>query len=203
MFKTLTPLFAFIIAGGLYFTYVQPTLSEIKFTEASAKEYETAIENYTKLKMKLAEKMAQSQELTPLQRERLNALLPNTIDEIKTLIEIEELARTHKMSISELAVKKQEAASAAPTATQQVAPADPAMDPSSATQQANSTNAAFTPVDISFTVSGTYLDFRAFLETIEHSLVFYDASELHFTVGEGDVIDFPMTVRTYAFKPIK
>lgn len=200
MFKTLTPLFALLISVGLFLTYVRPTLGDIKDVQEQEKQYADAITNAQELQKELGEKLAQTDAFTPVEIDRLDAMLPDSVDEVSTLLDLDALARTHRLSFSDITVKKAEVGSSEEMVTASDSSSGEMEDQSSTLGASAS---AFTPLDISFTLSGTYEDFRGFLASLEKSLVFYDVTSLEFSAGEGDAFSYSMTIRTYAFNATK
>jgi Tfp pilus assembly protein PilO len=59
----------------------------------------------------------------------------------------------------------------------------------------------YATLDITFSVSGTYSDFKMFLADIERSLVLMEVTKITFTKSEGDTMRFVMGVRLYSLNP--
>ncbi len=189
MFKTLTPLFALMIAIGLGFTYIKPTFVEIKSLQNQEKEYVDALNKANQLKQEIDKKKKQMGDFSPVVVDRLNTMVPDSMDRIATVINLDALAASHTLSFSDISieepVKKQEQAAGAGSA------AGAADQP------------AFTPHEIGFSVTGTYEDFRAFLESLEKSLQFFEITKLEFSTPTGDLFNFNLSVQTYTFNPEK
>lgn len=217
MFKALTPLFALLVAAGLVFTYVRPTLTDMKSVQSQVNDYQDAIDKAGQLKTELAAKAAQKQAFTLVDTERLKTLLPDTVDEVSTLLDLDTLAQSYRISLSGISVKKQEdiagAASKqvvnrsdlAPTtgSMRQVVPQAQQNVPPAQGQNVSTPDVPYKNIDLSFTAVGTYVDFRSFLQKLEQSLAFYDVTSLKFVAHEGELGTYQMTIRTYAFNPGK
>jgi len=196
MFKTLTPIFAFIIAIGLVLTYVRPTFQSVRDTQDETKEYESAIARAQELRTELQRKIDQKKSFTPSQLERLEAMIPDSADEVATILDIDTLARAHNMSVSGIAVAGSSASS--DSSNMNVSPDDLAMGGVPAENTTQSTQ-EYSSKEISFTLAGTYEDLRAFIDALEKSLVLYDVTKLEFGASDGDVLALSMTIRTYMF----
>ena len=53
MIKTLTPLFAIIVAIALFFTYIKPTFDSVKVLQTETEEYRIAIERAGELQREI------------------------------------------------------------------------------------------------------------------------------------------------------
>jgi len=193
MFKALTPIFALIIAIGLGYTHVYPTFLAIKKVQTETNEYQENIRNAEKLKAELAQKIAKRESFPLPQVERLYTMMPDSVDEVSLIIDLDALAGVHRMALSGIAVKKTDAgAGQSPRAVGVGGEAS-----------AGSVSAGNTvhkvPIDISFSLEGTYEDFRSFIDELEQSLVFFDVTKLSFTATEGDLFTYALSLRTYSF----
>lgn len=194
MFKTLTPLFALIIAIGLGFTYVKPTFIEIQSLQNQEKEYVDALNKANQLKQEIDKKKKQMGDFSPVVVDRLTTMVPDSMDRIATVINLDALAASHTLSFSDISieesVKKQEQTAGRDAAAQ--TPTSGGAD-----------QPAFVSHEIGFSVTGTYEDFRAYLESLEKSLQFFEITKLDFNAPTGDLFSFNLSVQTYTFNPEK
>ncbi len=189
MFKALTPIFALIIAIGLGVTFVKPTFEEIRALQVEEADYVEAIATANDLRASLEEKKRIRDSYNPTDLERLHTMLPQETHEVALVLDLDALARRHRMSLAGIQVGAEGAQSA-----------QRAQSPESAAPT-DATDTPYTALDISFSLLGTYEDLRAFLESLEQSLVFFDVVDLTFGATEGDLTAYELTVRTYAYKP--
>lgn len=201
MFKALTPIFALIIAAGLGFTYIQPQFIAIKAVQSEEKDYTEAIAKASELKALIDEKVRQVDSFNPVDLERLQTMLPDEVNEVSVVLDLDALARAQKMSLSSIEVRDSVGGNAGQV--RQVAAPPPIEDPAGLPQAAAVQTSPFSSREISFTVTGTYEDFRKFVENLEQSLVFFDVVDLKFSESEGDLTAYAMTIRTYSFNPEK
>jgi hypothetical protein len=198
MFKALTPIFAILIAIGLVLTYVRPTFLAVKATQNETKEYEEAIDIAKQLNQRLSELMSTRASFRSSDLDRLEVMVPDSLDEVSLVLDLDTLARTYDMLISEIAIQEigggqgERAASAA--LAEDGAEVDVTVEPVEVPL-----TKSYKATDISFTVSGTYEDFLAFLESAESSLMFLDVVKLEFDKAEEDLYAFKVTLRTYEF----
>ena len=187
MFRALTPIFALIIAIGLGMTYIKTEFERIGAVQNQEKEYVDAIERASELKQVLAEKVAERNSYNAIDLERLNVMLPEEVKEVSVVLDLDAIARTSRMSLSNIQVSK------GAGSTQQAAEGQ---------SPAPGSESSIASRDISFTVLGTYNDFRTFVASLEKSLVFFDIVNLSFKETTGDLTAFDVTLRTYAYNPL-
>ncbi len=210
MFKALTPLIGIIIAIGLFVTYVRPTFADIRGVQDETAQYEQAIEKASELQSRINELKQKQSSISLAHLERLEALLPNRIDEVSVLIDLDMLARNHGLVFGDIAVgdqlKNEGTSSKTPDPTDPsssvavpgtpTAPGDSTVMPGIAPE--SSLSSQYTTLEVTFSVTGSYDDFRAFLKDIEYSLVLMEVVEIKFAESEGDAVPFSMTVRLYS-----
>lgn len=211
MFKILIPIIGILVAVGLFFTYVRPTFHVIRDIQDETVQYAQAIEKASELKARISELKQQQSNISLGNLERLEALLPNRVDEVAVLKDLDTLATTHHLKLGDIKVGDMEGSQStraskenAPKQSLPVAaPVSPTTELSdvqefSDTQPTETIKNQYTALDMSFSVTGTYADFRLFLENIERSLVLMEVTKIAITSGEGDTIPFMVSLRLYS-----
>lgn len=202
MFKLLTPIIGIVVALGLFFTYVQPTFQDVKAVQNETMQYAEAVNRASELQQRIAELRSQQSAIALSDLERLEAFLPDRINEVALLIDLDALATNSNLSLSEISVEKpeEEDSDAAAQALPTDAETDSSFEP--VPEFGNTPNSAlsgqYTTLDISFTVTGTYNDFREFLSNLEQSLVLMEVVKINFSDTEGDLVPFDLTIRFYS-----
>lgn len=187
MIKTLTPIIAIVIAIALFFVYVQPTFTSVRVIEDETHQYEEAIASAERLQARVSE-LSQAQNTIPVSDlQRLEAMVPNSLDEVLLLIDLSALAQEHNLFLGEIQVDAEGAEGEDPFAEAQPAPQNGAVE-----------GEAYESMDLGFSVVGTYEDFRAFVRAVEESLVLMEVVEISFSQSDGDLLTFDMVIRTYA-----
>ncbi len=113
---------------------------------------------------------------------RLNTMLPNSIDTVRLIIDINTLASRYGMSLGGIAIGLPDESTT-----------EGAIGPS---------GDEFGRLSLSFSVAATYDRFRAFLGDLERSLRIIDVSSLSFTASElpGGLTTYNVTLTTYWLK---
>ncbi len=189
MIRTITPLFSIIIALLIFFFFSQPKFAEIKQTQSEAAQYLTAASKAEEINAELSQKLTEKRAYPVEALERLDALVPESIDEIKILNDLNEMAKSHNMLFGNVTVTKPEpftgAEPVAVTSTQVVDYAD------------------LVTTDISFSLIGSYEQFKDFLSDLEQSIVMLEVLKITFTAGEGSLQQYEISARVFSLPPIE
>ncbi len=198
MFKALTPIIGIIIAVGLFFTYIQPTFTEVKAIQDETAQYAEAITKATELQGRINKLKQEQQSISPANLERLEAMLPNRVDEVAVLGDMDALAASHHLVLADIKVgtqKKDEGAQQPGSA-----PGVPANGDTPTAEVP--IQGQYITLDIDFSVKGSYDDFRAFLQDVERSLVFMEIHKISFTQSssnsESNSGSFTMSIRLFS-----
>lgn len=210
MSKTLTPLIGTIVAVGLFFSYIQPTFEDIRGIQDEAAQYAQAVEKASELQQRINELKQRQSSISLADLERLEALLPGRVDEVAVLIDLDAIASSHNLTLGDVEVgdrekneadgqnaQNQPSIVAAPN--QMIGSSDD--EAPTGLEPSETVTSQYATLDISFSVVGTYNDFRMFLRDIERSLVLMEVTKITFTESEGDAVPFAVTVRLYSLNP--
>ncbi len=181
MSRTLTSILSIVIAILLYIFVIDQQLAQMSAVQIEIGEYQKAEEKYTEFQKKLDSLVAIKKQASVIENEKLDALVPEVVDDVKLIVDLENMAKSRGMLFGNISI-------------------DNAKDESSIN---SSTEIAIGPTlkstDISFAVIGTYEQFKQLLEDIEKSLVLLEVVELDFSVTQGVYQQYAVTVRAYAF----
>ncbi len=154
MNRYITPLIIVTVALSVYVLFINQKYKDIQQQLVKVQELEVNLEDAKKAREKL-EQIALSYSAFPLDADqKLNVLLPNRIDSVKLIVDVESVANRHGLML------------ASPSVT------DGVLAP-------NSTD-KYVKHNISFKVSSTYPLFREFIADIEKSLALRDFSGVSF-----------------------
>jgi hypothetical protein len=168
--------------------------AEVKNTDAERAKYDEAIVQAQKLNQELAFKLTQKRGYQSTQTERLDVLVPAEINEVKILTDLSKLATDRNMLFGNVTVENTEGESN----SNQVEQMD---DEEGSSRQLAYSEIAST--ELTFSVFGTYEQFKSFLADIERSLVLMEITNISFTTGEGDLQQYEVTVNVFALPPLK
>ncbi|MFM2330876.1 MAG: hypothetical protein RLZZ26_383 [Candidatus Parcubacteria bacterium] len=186
MSSRVLPTLAILIAVGIFFAYVSPLWSQqITATkDAIAKDDQAlaAAKQYSARETELAQKR---DAIDPNNLLRINTFLPDSVDNVGLILNINALAARSGLLLSNVDVA-----------------GNPLDDSAQSTARgANGPSvAASNPVgsvDLSLSAIGTYAALQAFLTGIEKSARLLDVRDIHVTGSDTGVYTYQMTMRLY------
>lgn len=183
MNSRILPLLALLVSFGIFFAYVGPTWSgsvaETKAAIALDDQALVAASRYAKQQNDLAEKR---NAIDPENLTRLTAFLPDSVDNVGLILDLNALAARSGFSLSNIDVTLN-TISTADISTGQ-------MLPSPGTSYVGS-------VDLSLSAVGTYTAFQAFLAGVERSARLLDVQSIAVKGSETGVYNYEIKLRLY------
>lgn len=175
------PMLALMISVGIFFAYVSPTWSGPIATTKVAIAYDEqaliAADEYTAKQNELASERVK---IDPENLARLSVFLPDSVDNVRLILDINALAARSGLSLANINVSENNSSGAATDGTLSTAAADPV----------NS-------VDLSLSAVGTYAALKAFLIGIEKSARLLDVQDIIVNGSDTGVYNYTMTLRLY------
>ncbi len=188
MLRTLTPVFAIIIAIVVYFFFSKPIFEEIILIKEDVKKFETAIAKADDVQSELRALIAKKNSYGMIELGRLDALMPDRVDEVKLLADLKEMSRSLNILMGNFEVSRQTTL----------------VDDSASGADVSLVNYAdMYYSDISFSIIGTYEKLKQLLMNIERSLTLLDVINVTLGTSGADLMQFDITVRTYALPEVK
>ena len=201
------PVILIIISIGLYFTYISPTYTQkILPLKEEISRSTTALAAADDFKQKEAQIATQRASIPQDGITKLLAYLPDGVDNVQLVLDLNGLANRSGIALSNFAIKDNTPASSAPTSGTNTTVNATANKTTNGVVSTNSipqrqlySNGGKTTdsLDISFTATGTYNSFRTFLNGIEHSLRPIDITQLNLTDSKTGVYTYDLTLRIY------
>lgn len=177
----LLPVLALLLAIGLFFGYINPTYNgTIATLRAEIESYDDALDAAERFKDKEAELTIERNAIPPDSLARLEAFLPDGVDNVQLILDLDALAARTGMELSDFDTS--------------------AVDETSSPQDGTIVLTQDEPVDsVELTMKGvgTYAAMRAFLSATEESLRPLDLMELSVTGSDTGVYSYDMKFRLY------
>lgn len=182
------------ISVGAFVLYINPTYKDLNALRVQKAEYDEALNNSKILQTIRTTLSDKYKSFNPSDLARLEKLLPDNVDNIKLILEIQRIASTYGMTLQNVkfdtdTVAKQSANQAGFVTSGAALAAAPKKD--------------FGTFDLEFSTSGSYGNFVNFLADLEKSLRIVDVKSITFTssVAAGsDVYKYDFKITTYWFK---
>ena len=189
MMRFLTPLLVLGLAAVSFFYFTTPVLEEINGLKADRVKYTQALVNANKLDARQRELQDIKINLDPNDLVDLEQLLPNNIDNVRLIIDINTIAKKNGLTVKNPSIageagKDQPAGAGTPPITNNVK------------RSGSDKNL----VVISFSVSASYEILKRFLDDLSRSLRIVDIESVSFSGNDKNLYDYKISLRTYWLK---
>jgi len=174
------PIILVAAAIGLFVLYTNPAYQGVKGLRAQVASYDEALNKSQELRAVRDQLLAKRNTFPSESIQKLERVLPDNVDNIRLIIDINNIAVRHGLTLSDVELGVIGGRNGAQSVAAVGAPGD-----------------AVGSVTIGFSVLTTYEEFLAFLMDIEHSLRIVDVEKLDFKVGETDLSNHDLIIRTY------
>ncbi|MFA5942201.1 MAG: GspMb/PilO family protein [Candidatus Paceibacterota bacterium] len=180
MNSRILPILAFLVAIGIFFAYIRPTwFGTIAATKAAILSDERALVaagEYTAQQNELASKRS---EINPADLKRLAIFLPDSVDNVGLILNLNALAARSGLSLSNIDVAEGQREEGVDGNVQQ------------------NGNIGTGTIDLSLSAVGTYAALQDFLRDVEKSERLLDVQDLVVKSSNTGVYNYQMTLRLY------
>jgi len=196
MNRNITATILLVLAAGIYFTVTKDMYSESKTIREVNAQYVSAINNADQL-IKVRDQVLENyNNLSQDDRDRLNKMIPNTVDNIRLIIDLNSVALRHGFSLRNIKAAASDQADNVVPKT-----ASTRTGPTISKNNINKNDAIATPVldtvKVSFSVSAPYLQFISFMQDLEADLRIMDLTHLSMSANDTNIYDFSVEFDTY------
>lgn len=188
MNSRILPSLALMLAVGIFFGYMKPAWSgPLAETKAAIKNDEQALAAADEYKAKQNTLASARNAIDPENLARISTFLPDSVDNVGLILDINALAARSGLSLSNIDVVANDASGAR---TNTKAPAPAGALPVARTNLVGS-------VDLSLSAIGTYAALQSFLIGIEKSARLLDVRDIVVKGSDTGVYNYQMTLRLY------
>ena len=179
--RYLLPLILVAAAIGLFVIYTNPTYENgIKSLVVEQQSYNDALNKSQELKSVRDTLLSKYNTFSSDDNQKLSELLPDNVDNIRLVIDINNIASRHNLAVKNLNIGDTKSSKTVASAA-----------------AVGAAGSAVGSVDLGFTVSSDYDGFLAFLFDLEHSLRLIDIEKITFTETLTGINDYNLTIQTY------
>ena len=182
--KNILPILLIGIAVGGFFMFTRPTYDELTGVKEKVASYSQALENARAIDAERDKLTKKQNSFDPVSLEKLNKLLPDGVDNIRLILEIEEIAKPYGMSLRDIKYS--------------AAPKTDAEKSQEAGVPTSGTEKLYGVWDLGFSTQGTYSNFIAFVEELEKNLRIVDITSVDFSSDTGPGLN-PNTQEAYKY----
>lgn len=179
--KNIISIILVIVAIALFALFTNPRYAVVRELSVEQERFDSALDRSKELVALRDALLSKYNNIKSEDLERVDTMLPDSIDTVRLIIDINTLASRYGMSLNDISI-------GLPDEVQ----ADGALGPSSED---------FGRLSLSFSVASNYDRFRAFLADLERSLRLIDITSLSFEEPEiGGLTSYNVTFTTYWLK---
>ena len=169
------PIILIVAAIGLFVVYTNPEYQQTKALSAQVAAYDDALNKSQELRAVRDQLLSKRNTFSSDDVQKLSEVLPDNVDNIRLIIDINNIASRHGLTlggvnIGDIAGSKNALA-------------------------AGASSGSVGSVDVSFGVTTTYDGMLSFLSDLEHSMRLIDVEKLGFSAGNTSTYTFD--IRTY------
>lgn len=167
-----------IASAGLFFGYIDPTYTDVKSKLAEKAEYDGALNRSKELQIERDKLLTKYNAMPKQDRDMLGKLVPDNIDNVRLIIDLDEIAKKYSMRVRNFRA-----------------------DSAEKSDTLGASNNPYGTLTLSFTTTASYNTFLAFLKDLEHSLRVIDVTAIAFNSSDTNTLyDYNVTLKTYWLK---
>jgi hypothetical protein len=157
--------------------------------------YTSAIDNAQKLISMRDQVLKSYNNISADDRDRIDKMIPNTVDNIRLIIDLSGVANKHNLPLKNIAAEN-DADSGSPSALSP-APSSSSSGGSIGGSALSINTPSLGTVTVSFSVSAPYQQFISFMQDLEASLRVMDMTHLTVSANDTGTYDFSVQLTTY------
>lgn len=170
-------------AVGIFFVFGRPELDTIKILGAQQAEIEQSLAELQELAKLRDDLLSKYNAVNPLDIERLDKIVPSSIDSGLLIAELESFAQNFNLVLNSVSITDEREQARAQQRRGAVA--------------LKEAEQPFKKLPLSLQIAGTYSSLRDFLKHLETNARIIDIAEIRFVSGEKDFFEFTVEANTY------
>lgn len=177
------PIILIIASVGLFVIFTNPTYKQVATLRTEQAAYDEALTNSKQLLDIRQELVDKYNALSPDDRTKLSKLMPDNVDNIRLIIDIQKIASQYGMLPRDIRFDKNQG-------TTDIRASTP--------EEANQLRREYGTFDLDFSVTGTYANFLNFVRDLEKSLRIVDIESVTFASdANSSSYKYAFKIRTY------
>jgi len=185
MIKLTFPILFILLAVGLFFVYIDPTYKDIQNTLKEEAKFDQALDKSRELQEVRDKLLSKYNAFSTSDLDRLSKLLPDHVDNVRLVLDIDHIASTYGMRLKNVAISAKE--------DRHEDVIGPDTNP-------------YKSVSLSFSIASTYDNLKQFIKDLERSLRIVDVTSIALesletvTGGSGELYSYNISLKTYWLK---
>ncbi len=183
--KNIISIIVILISLASFIFFVKPEFTQVKALEAKSKEYEEILKNARKLRKIRDQLLEKRQSFSEKDLQRLEKLIPDNADNVKLIIDLQNIAKNYGLSIETASSQKDEKGK----------------KKKKQKQSFDIESKDYGIISLSFSAKGSYEGFLSFLKDLEDKLRITDVRGLSIEpLEKNQDYQFSIDVDTYWLK---
>ncbi|MBI2048683.1 MAG: type 4a pilus biogenesis protein PilO [Parcubacteria group bacterium] len=155
MTKIFSTILALAVAGAVFFVYTQPAYISVKALQVRITEYNAALDKARELQELKRSLLAKYNTFSSEQLDRLTRMLPDHVDNVRLVLDIDNMATRYGMAVQNVVISKHEK-------TEKTA--------ATVIGSIGEQKQKYDALTLEFSTRGTYANFTKFIQDLETSL---------------------------------
>lgn len=188
--KLIISIIIIFIAGGVFFFYTKPSYDQVQVQQSQTASYNAALDKAAELQQLKQGLLSRYNAFNPNDVDRLQKLLPDHVDNVALILDIDNLAAHYGLALANVDVSSPKSSASSQTALGVV----------------GSGGQKYDSLTLKFSTRGTYTAFRQFMRDLEDALRIVDLDTLTISpagiagAGEEPLYTYDISLRTYWLK---
>lgn len=194
MVRFIIPLVLVVLAILGFILFANPLYQDIVLLRSEASSYDEALDNSKQLENERDKLTQKYNTITPENLDKLEKMLPDSVDNIRLILEIERIAVLYGMALQDVQYDAQQGAKGGSKEEVQI-------------DTPTEANEEYGMWELSFSTQGTYSNFINFLKDLERNLRIVDIGSIQFSSDIGtnipgltEVYQYSVIINTYWLK---
>lgn len=190
MGKTIISVVGIVAAIGIFIGYTKPAYDRAQSTRAQIAQYDAALVKANELQERKQVLLKKFNEFLPEDRDRLQKLVPDHVDNVRLILDLDNIASRHGMALQNVVVSTPGAGQTTQTAVGTI----------------SSSKQKYDVLTTKFSTQGSYESFQQMMSDLETSLRIVDLVNMSLSTGAGTAAggvpsySYEVTLRTYWLK---
>lgn len=182
MIRFFLPALLLVGAFGVFYFVADPLYQDIKALAFEKKSYDDALDNSKKLQSLRDQLVNRYNAFSPTDLERLERMLPNNVDNVKLVLELDQMAGKYGMAVKNVRFNQ-------------------SSDSKKSEDLIGKDDRPYGTLSLDFAVDAPYPNLTAFLADLERSLRVVDVQEVSFSApSDRNIYQFNLKIQTYWLK---
>lgn len=174
--RFIIPVILILISVAGFFQFSKPFFNDVNVSRAEVASLNEALSNSKAIESERDKLVMKFNSMSPEDLKKLEVLMPNNVDNIRLILEIEKIASPYGMALKDVKYNTEEKDTKEKTNGAKIL------------KQASEVNRGYGDWDLEFSTEGSYSNFTNFIKDLEKNLRIVDVLSVEFSSTEGEAL---------------